>query len=290
MKSPFTKMIDGFMEGINRPQVQQRPRREEGFQYSKIEFSSTRCGGHYDPRVQEIIDLLEEEGRYALFCGRATGYHYTGRLKRDRIEVKHDSFLMRSEEDGFDVEFQIEKNEDPDKYGQIHVLWFRIDPDKQGDFFKFRKLLINDAKHLLLDRLGYEYLYGAATYSTNSTIRFPCSREEDWRNKFHYVGLNTQLQPIILSGIHLLYLRCGFFSNEPFGPTVESKPRIFLFSDNMMKEIKTSMNDEDWETLNQFRWENRRLWTQVTNKRESLLEPKELKRRKELALKKAKHE
>jgi hypothetical protein len=170
----------------------------ESSYYSQIQFSETALGGHHSPPVRQLLNALRKgklEG-YKLFRGEATHHQYEESNGYRETIRKQEVFRLINEDQGVELEFRLSSEEENVRYAQI--LFFKRRPNRQGSFHENKRLLVKELGHFFLEVLGYDYLYGRATWSSNSEIRYSCPKEGDWRHQSVYSGLNQKLEPIFI--------------------------------------------------------------------------------------------
>tara|TARA_Y100000593_G_C4295506_1_gene330464 strand:+ start:823 stop:1770 length:948 start_codon:yes stop_codon:yes gene_type:complete len=252
--------------------------------YDSVEFSDAPCAGHSDTRINEILDAIRSlgmEGTYTLHLGEAHYSYFVGEHLERVAKGSHQALLLRNDKEGFQMEFQLLPN-GPHRhfdYGHVHVLFFRRDAHRQGSFVQMKRFITGDMKSLMLDTLGYLSLQGHASWSENSEIRNPKPKQEDWRYKQRYIGLNRELQPRYISGIELFYLRMGFVPDVRDYIDGMYRQNIMLLADGFAFRIRDDFGEEAWFELTKLHQENHREWHKIVKEREAQLGQTELARR-----------
>ncbi|NDD03582.1 MAG: hypothetical protein EB078_01635 [Proteobacteria bacterium] len=143
---------------------------------------------------------------------------YEGEALMERLDYnlqtfyrKDPIFKIRDEGRGFSMEFR-----DSSLYGDkaAYVLFFRRDKEVQGNFYEFKRFVLNQMRPLLFDHAGYGFIMGKAVWSSNSEIRF--THRGDFRKRQRkWEGKNV-------SGLKYLYLKMGFreLPDDPSGDYV----------------------------------------------------------------------
>jgi hypothetical protein len=131
---------------------------------------------------------------------------YMGEALMERLDYNLESyyrkdpiFKIRDEKTGFSMEFR-----DSTLFGEksAYVLFFKRDKNKQGNFYEFKKFVLNQMRPLLFNHAGYQYMMGKAVWSANSQIKEAPrgdfrKKQRKWRGKS-------------VSGLKYLYLVMGF--------------------------------------------------------------------------------
>lgn len=252
--------------------------------YDSVEFNPSRCGGHYNPRINEILECLKDTGldsKYTLHTGEAHLSYFDGPNLDQYKQTTHPALMLRNDADGFQMEFQLEPNGEHrhDNYGHVHVLFFRRDVNRQGPFTEIKRLITGDMKAIMLDTLGYSSLHGRAAWSENSEIKNPTSRDEDWRHKPRYVGLDQNLNPILIRGIELFYLRMGFVPYIPDYLDGVHDQRVMLLSDALEIRTRDYLGEGIWSELTKYHAANHHEWHKLTKAREQELGAEKLAKR-----------
>ena len=252
--------------------------------YSQIQFSETALCGHHAPQVRKILNALRKgklEG-YKLFRGEAIHHQYEESNGYRETIRKQEVFRLKNHGQGVELEFRLSSEEENARY--VHILFFKRDPMRQGSFHENKRLLVIELGDFFLDVLGYDYLFGRATWSSNSEVRRPCPKNQDWRYKRVYSGLNGNLEPIFISGIQLMYLRMGFLPMNAFVDNVD-KEMVVLLSTQMEEKIKDSVSKNDWLEINKYQTSQNKRWRDIVRSREAEIGEEELQTRKNRSLK-----
>jgi hypothetical protein len=266
----------GLRQGIEEYERRQRWNRQPTL--SIAEYSDIPCGEHYDERVQAIIDTISSKP-WSLFAGSAETTIYKGQKLEEEETLRFDVYRLRNGEEGFTVEFKI-NTEQPQ--ANIHVLWFIVDKEQQGAYFKTKRL-IGDIKALFLDQLGYGSMYGRAMWSGNTPARNKVPMEKDWRYQFRFMGWDSNLQPIYIEGLKALYLRMGWLV-PPSDWSNDLSHNVWLPHDKTLKEIRSAGGDAALEEMTKFSDTNRSKWRSLCREREGRLLSAEIEERKRGAL------
>jgi hypothetical protein len=135
--------------------------------------------------------------KYEVFSGSAIkerlNYNMEIYLTKDPI------FKIISYDTGFSMEYR------PDVlYGEksAYILFFKRDINKQGNFFEFKKFILQHMKPLLFEHCDYRFIAGKAIWSSNSEIRY--THKGDWRTK------RRKWNGQEVSGLQFAYLLMGF--------------------------------------------------------------------------------
>lgn len=285
---PSTRISSGFdpiaaLRQKHLGSIEKRLQNENPY-YSKVEFSEKSLVGHYFPPVQKILNALRKGklNGYKLYSGEAEQHLFDEADNFRETIKKHDVFCLRNKEQGVSLEFRLSSAEETARY--IHILFFKRDPKRQGSFHENKRLLVKELGHFFLEVLEYDYLFGRSTWSSNSEIRRPCPKNEDWRDKRVYVGLNKNLEPIFISGIQLMYLRMGFLPMSVFleGAVDEL---VVLPSSKMKAKLRDVVTDNQWDEINKYQTSQNKRWKEIVRSREAEIGVEELQKRKNRSLK-----
>lgn len=131
---------------------------------------------------------------------------YMGEALMERLDYNLESyyrkdpiFKVRDEKTGLSMEFR-----DTTLFGErsAYVLFFKRDKNQQGNFYEFKKFVLNQMKPLLFNYVGYQYMMGKAVWSANSQIKE--GPRGDFRKKQRIWHGKS------VSGLKYLYLVMGF--------------------------------------------------------------------------------
>lgn len=147
---------------------------------------------------------------------------YTLKYRKDKI------WKLTDLDNGFTCELRIDKS--GSKY-QVYILFFKQEILRQGNYYSFKRFVLDKIKPIFFDFLQYSSILGRAIYSTNSEIRF--TKNGDWRLYERvwtdpYSGLKYKV-----SGLKYLYLRMGFQLGELVDPSLDpQKDYVVLLNKN----------------------------------------------------------
>ena len=266
----------GLRQGIEEYERRQRWNRQPTLRITG--YSDIPCGEHYDERLQAIVDAISSQP-WSLFVGSAETIIYKGQKLEEEETVSFDVYRLRNDEEGFTVEFKI-NTEQPQ--ANIHVLWFIVDKEQQGAYFKTKRL-IGNIKVLFLDLLGCSSMYGRAMWSGNTPTRNKVPMEQDWRYKFRHMGWDSNLQPIYIEGLKALYLRMGWLV-LPWDWSNDLSHDVWLPNAGTLEEIRSAYGDAAFEEMTKFSDVNRSKWRRLCREREGQLSGAEIEERKRYAL------
>jgi hypothetical protein len=243
-------------------------------------FSEAATQTHQNPFVSIILKTLKRsrlEG-YSLHCGNAFKILYTGGTNLSREEERSEEvYELRNKKEGFRLQFRIIEETD---FGQpaLHVLFLIRETDRQGSFFEIKRMLVEELWRQVLELSGFAFLYGRAIWSSNWEIRYSGLVSKDWRKELSYVGLDDNLEPILIPALRLLYYRLGFVQmgvlDDSFIPEY-----VALLSSTAANKIKDSIGDVKWQEINRYNHANAKIWSEIVAQRESCLEADELEKR-----------
>jgi len=79
--------------------------------------------------------------------------------------------------------------------GIIDAIWLRINAEEQGNFWAVKRFF-DQVAELLLEFCGYDFIYGRAIWSENSTVRTKVEggKYNDWRWKPVFSGWDCNLR------------------------------------------------------------------------------------------------
>jgi hypothetical protein len=269
---PLVQIRAEILEPLRRHLINESP------QISRLYFSEESCQKHYNSFVSKIHKSLRNSRleNYKLHCGKAFYTVYTGSNFSSEKEISEDVFEIRNKQDGLKLQFRIIGES---VFGSaIHVLFLIRETKHQGSFFEIKRMLVEELWKQVLEVAGFAFLYGRAILSSNSEIRHNCPRANDWRESLCYVGLNDELEPILIPGIRLFYYRLGFVQMRLFSDEF-SHEYVALLSASTAKKIKESIGDQTWQEINRYSHANAKIWSEIVVQRESRLEADELEKR-----------
>ena len=241
-----------------------------------ISYDKHPLGGHYDPRVQEIIEGIKTlKLDLKLFGGKGYVRWWDGERLQSRKEREVSLFKL-CDGDSFEFMFTIEAEDEERGYGRIHAILFTVNLASQGSFWASKRFLIGSVAQLFLEYLGYSSIFGRALWSINTTIKGNPSkdRRKDWRWRFVFCGWDRQLRPILMQGLTVMYLRMGFVPT-PFAK--QELASVSLFSKTEQARIKTQVGEEAWSELNKYSFEGRAGWGELQRERRARI-PKDQKK------------
>jgi hypothetical protein len=204
---------------------------------------------------------------------------------------------MLKDEEGNSLQFDIEEFEldEPAKpfvnYGKIHATMYEVETQRQGNYYSAKRFIIGKIKRLLLDHIGYNTLWGRATWSINTEVKGNPSKEDDWRWQFAFVGWDSQLRAIYINKLVLFYYRMGYVA-DPYQAVdaldgvihpLEQRT-VVLLSDAAWERIKDWMPAEGFYELTKYGSDNYRGWRDTQRQRAKEISPKEQEERKRQAL------
>jgi hypothetical protein len=251
-------------------------------------FDEAPCVATPCKRTQEIIDAIKALNMpLTVFEGEASGHYWTG----DKLSKKEPFSIpqvMIKDEHGNRLEFDIEEFEldEPAQpfvnYGKIHATMFTVETQRQGSYYSAKRFIIGKIKRLLLDHIGYNTLYGRATWSINTEVKGNPAKEDDWRWQFQFVGWDSKLNAIFINKLVLFYYRMGYVA-DPYQATdvIEgqlhplAQRTVVLMSDAAMERIKDWMPEEGFYELIKYNKDNAAEWRKLQRQREKELSPKE---------------
>jgi hypothetical protein len=243
-------------------------------------FSDAASHTHQNPFVSKILKTLKRSGLegYSLHCGNAFKILYTGTNLSREEERSEEVFEIRNKKQGFRLQFRIV---DGDSFGRpfIHTLFLIRETGQQGSFFAIKRMLIKELWKNVLEPAGFFFLVGRAIKSDNSEIRHHhTSGRSDWRENLCYAGIDENLEPILITGIKLFYLRLGFvpmcFLSKEYGPEY-----MALLSNTAEKKIKKICGADTWHEITRHSHTKAKNWGKIVAQRESSLEADELEKR-----------
>jgi len=122
-----------------------------------------------------------------------------------------------------------------------------------------------------LEFCGYDFIYGRAIWSENSTVRNKVEggKYNDWRWKPVFSGWDCNLRPILIQGLVLMYLRMGFLIlPEFYSENVVAYPSK-RFKQIVIKEI----GQEAWNEWVRHSLGNRKAWAAIQKERAAKIAP-----------------
>jgi hypothetical protein len=242
-------------------------------------FSDASSHKHQNPIVSKILKTLTRSGLdgYSLHCGNAFKILYTGPSLSHEEESSEEVYELRNKKEGFRLQFRIIEETD---FGRpaLHVLFLIRETDRQGSFFEIKRMLVEELWRQVLELSGFAFLYGRAIWSSNSEIRYAGLVSKDWRKELSYVGLDDNLEPILIPALRLLYYRLGFVQMGVLDDSFTSE-YVALLSSTAANKIKDSIGDVKWQEINRYNHANAKIWSEIVEQRESSLEADELEKR-----------
>ena len=245
---------------------------------ARYSYSETVCQKHNHPFVSRILKTLEKSGlqNYSLHTGQAFSIRYYGTSLQFEEEVSEEVFELRNKKEGFRLQFHIIENT---AFGTaIHILFLIRETIQQGSFFAIKRMLVNELWQKVFEPAGFAYLFGRAVWSSNSEIRHAGKDSEDWRKVIRYVGLDEDLEPILIPSLRLFYHRIGFIQLCSFQRGV-GDDYVALISRSVAKKIRESLGDHGWNELTRFHLSNAKTWRETVFQRESRLSDQEIQKR-----------
>jgi hypothetical protein len=266
-------------------------------------FNDCPLGGHYNEKIQKIIDCLKDlDLPLKLYSGHCY-LRYWGGSKLDKlIEKEVEQFKLINNEGQslrFDLGFslcaggaQTDEASDDDESDRVHAVMYQVEEDAQGSFFKCNRFWHQQLKPLLLDRCGFKSIWGRATWSSNTFTRGRPSKEFDWRWQYVCTGLDSSLRPIYLNKLYLFYLRMGFVADvRQMWDVMDGKldqmaaRDVYFFSDEAEQELRGLLTEEAWNELTKYNRNRLHEWRAIQKERMTKVNKKELDELKELTLK-----
>lgn len=260
-------------------------------------FDEAPCMSTPCKRSQEMVDAIKALNMpLKLYEGEASGHYWTGD-KLDKKETFTIPQLMLKDEEGNSLQFDIEEFEmdEPAKpfvnYGKIHATMYEVETQRQGNYYSAKRFIIGKIKRLLLDHLGYNTLWGRATWSINTEVKGNPAKEDDWRWQFAFVGWDSQLRAIYINKLVLFYYRMGYVA-DPYQASdvidgqihpLEQRT-VVLLSDAAWERTKDWMPEDAFYELTKYNQDNYKGWQKLQRQREQEISPKEQHERKEQAL------
>jgi hypothetical protein len=228
-------------------------------------------------RIQKIIDATQTLALpLKLYAGQATVHYWSGQQLDQRESIKIPVYKLINEH-GHQLIFKLvcpEAGAQPFKnYGRVHVVLYLVENDDQGSFYKSNHFINEQIKPLLLDHVGYNCLYGRATYSSNTTVKGNPDREDDWRWQFRFMGWDSSHRPIYINKLYLFYLRLGFIADVhqqgEVGSTIHEVQarQIVLLSEAGIQRTKDWIGDDAWNEFNKYNRKNNREWQELQRQR-----------------------
>jgi hypothetical protein len=183
-----------------------------------------------------------------------------------------------SNDAGCDFEFVIQEGTGSHHagYGAIHVMWLKVQPEKQGSFWDLRAFFEQVAT-LLLEHIGYESVWGKAIWSSNSKIKALSQPdpEKDWRALPVFCGFDASLKPMIYEGLVVMYLRMGFVLQ---GSKDDDNLMVYP-SQREIQRVVELIGQEAWSEMTQLAYSRRHHWRKIQSERKAKMEnPQQVKR------------
>lgn len=243
------------------------------FQKTDTVFEELPCGACDCKPIQEIITAAKRFN-FSVFLGKFCVFYEDIYEEKVGGQTVYDVISIRDRE-GFSVELVTDWKA-VDEFSErpaIKILFFKVPKDSQGSFYRAHKFLVGKIRRLLLDELGYKMIYGSARYSTNSEIRFPLGIGGlgfDWRREPHFVGLDPNLKPLIVSGLQLFYMRLGLtpiefgrqrlpsYSDEAF-----SSDTVLMLGEGEKDRVINRIGVDGFREFNSQSRENIDWWRQI---------------------------
>ncbi len=278
-------------------QYQQRKWDNEHLILRQRHFDKSPSVSTPSKRTQEIINGIDALGMpLKLYEGEASGFYWTGENldKQERFTIPQ---IMLKDDEGNSLEFDIEEFdlEEPAEpfvnYGKIHATMYTVETQRQGNYYSAKRFLIGKMKRLLLDHLGYNSIWGRATWSINTEVKGNPAKEDDWRWQFQYVGLDSKLRPIYINKLVLFYYRMGYVA-DPYQASdvidgqihpLEQRT-VVLLSDAGWKRTEEWMPGEAFAELTKYNQDNYKAWQKLQRQREKQISPEEHQKLKQQAL------
>lgn len=247
-------------------------------------------------RTQEIIDAIKDEGlALKVYEGEGLVTYWTGEdlSKKEsftipQIRIKDD----RGNSLTFDYEeFDIDDPKPFENYGKIHTTMYEVERQRQGSYYKAKRFIIGKIKPLLLDKLGYNTMWGRATWSINTKVKGDPAKEDDWRTHFAFVGWDSKLMPIYINKLVLMYFRMGFIA-DPYQAfevmdghlhALEQRT-VVLLSEAAKKRTHEWLGEEAWSEFNKYSASNVGKWKKLQREREKEISPEDQRTMKAQAL------
>jgi hypothetical protein len=244
---------------------------------SRFTYSEKACLKHQNPFVAKILKALRKSGIrcYSVHCGKAFSIRYFGPSLQYEEVHSEEVFEIRNKE-GFRLQFRIiEKT----AFGPaLHILFLIRETSQQGSFFAIKRMLVNEPWEKVFEPMGFAYLFGRAVWSSNSEIRHSGKGCEDWRKVLRYVGLDEDLEPILIPSLRLFYHRLGFIQFSSLQRDV-GDDYVALLSRSVAKKIRESSGENVWNELTRFHLSNAKTWRETVSQRESRLSDQEIQKR-----------
>lgn len=252
----------------------------ENYKFEKYAavFEDVPYGSTGNPVFDEIISAAAD---YALklYKGKFHVTYENFRGKPVGGGISYDAISLR-DKDGFSIDLLTDWGHFDDSGARpaIKVLFFKVRKDVQGSFYKAHHFLNSKIKKIFLDQLGYKFLYGSARYSTNSEVRYKYKvdgKDFDWRIEPHFIGYDSKLRPIIVSGLMLFYLRMGFtpvkFGGQrlsQFSSSCFSDDSVVMFGDDAKQVVVDEIGENFFREYNSQSRDNIHWWREVQKERE----------------------
>jgi hypothetical protein len=268
---PFGRERAKILEPVRRHLHNQSP------VISRFTYSETAYLKHQNPFVSKILKALNKSGirGYSLHCGKALSIRYFGPSLQYE-EVHSEEVLEIRNKEGFRLQFRIiEKT----AFGPaLHILFLIRETSQQGSFFAIKRMLVGELWEKVFEPMGFAYLFGRAVWSSNSEIRHSGKGCEDWRKVLRYVGLDEDLEPILIPSLRLFYHRLGFIQFSSLQRDV-GDDYVALLSRSVAKKIRESSGENVWNELTRFHLSNAKTWRETVSQRESRLSDQEIQKR-----------
>lgn len=230
---------------------------------------------HSNWRISELIHGIREL-RLELNLHAGTAAYSGG--GSDGVDV-----LKLTNGAGFDFEFEIHPGtgKTPEDDGVVHALWLKVEPDRQGSFWKLATFF-NQVATLLLDCCSYRLIWGRAIWSSNSRVRGLRQPDikRDWRALPVFCGFDASLNPLIHEGLLALYLRMGFVHL----PDEELENLVVYPSRREAARLANVYGKSKWDEMTQLAFARRHEWRQVQRKRKAMIPDSEERKRQAVEL------
>jgi hypothetical protein len=261
------------------------------------QFDNPPLTSSADIRVQEILDVIRRlDLPLQLYEGEGRGYYWTGADLENKEIFIMPLMKLRNETMGHEIQFHIEEIEDMEPqphvaYGHIRVTMYVVDTHKQGSFYRCKQFIREQVGRLLLEEIGYNSLWGDATWSINSEIRGNPRKEDDFRWQYRFAGWDGTLMPIFINGLVMLYYRMGYVP-DPYQldavfdgelNALEQR-KVILLSEAAKERTREWVGNEAWFELTKYWTENQPQWRELQREREAQMTAEEMEEKKRLAL------
>ena len=267
---PFARERNKVLEPIRRRIHNASPK------INRLSYNEKACLKHSNRLVAEILRQLKRLEGYTMHCGHAFSVRYAGHELRSEEVAAEEVFEIRNIKSGFRLQFRIiEKT----AYGPaLHILFLIRETSQQGSFFVIKRMLVDELWEKVFEPMGFAYLFGRAVWSSNSEIRHSAKGSEDWRTVLRYVGLDENLEPILIPSLRLFYHRLGFIQFSSLERDV-GDDYVALLSRSVALKIRESSGEHVWNELTRFHLSNAKTWRETVSQRESRLSDQEIQKR-----------